>query len=263
MVSCPLCKNESLIRTPHHFQSHLFFYKGFRGDGSVHFAQIREAEQHQVRGENCWVNGAPAYRGVRRTSGQRRFVEVFTPSWLPLSPLPSQAVQNHSPDGFEWGYPGSGPAQLALGILMDHTGDVPFAQRYYHLFKEAYVACWCYTWQVTVESLNIFRDEVVPQWEEDHREHAQDQALEKVKAARGGGIVIQFTRRDIVIMILGLLLILALSVFIAQKIVPTENKPKEAHLEAVDQVHRGFHKGNMPHMWFHQMITTKQRRIGI
>jgi len=37
--------------------------------------------------------------------------------WLndkPLSPGPSQAVYNHSPTGFSWGYEGSGPAQLAL-----------------------------------------------------------------------------------------------------------------------------------------------------
>jgi len=26
---------------------------------------------------------------------------------------------NHSPDGFEWGYGGSGPAQLALAIYQD------------------------------------------------------------------------------------------------------------------------------------------------
>ena len=31
---------------------------------------------------------------------------------------PSQAVWNHSPDGFNWGYGGSGPAQLALAILL-------------------------------------------------------------------------------------------------------------------------------------------------
>lgn len=28
----------------------------------------------------------------------------------------------HSPDGFEWGYAGSGPAQLALAVLSDHLG---------------------------------------------------------------------------------------------------------------------------------------------
>ena len=30
---------------------------------------------------------------------------------------------NHSPTGFEWGYGGSGPAQLALAILAHHYRD--------------------------------------------------------------------------------------------------------------------------------------------
>lgn len=42
-----------------------------------------------------------------------------------LSPRPSQKQRNHSPDGFNFGYGGSGPAQLALAILMDYTGSVP------------------------------------------------------------------------------------------------------------------------------------------
>ena len=36
-----------------------------------------------------------------------------------LSPAKSQKVRNHSPDGFAWGYGGSGPAQLALAILLE------------------------------------------------------------------------------------------------------------------------------------------------
>jgi hypothetical protein len=35
-----------------------------------------------------------------------------------LSPARSLAVFNHSPDGFNWGYGGSGPAQLALALLL-------------------------------------------------------------------------------------------------------------------------------------------------
>lgn len=31
----------------------------------------------------------------------------------------SLKVRNHSPTGFAWGYPGSGPAQLALAILLE------------------------------------------------------------------------------------------------------------------------------------------------
>lgn len=39
-----------------------------------------------------------------------------------LSPKRSQQVYNHSPDGFNWGYGGSGPSQLALAIVLELTG---------------------------------------------------------------------------------------------------------------------------------------------
>lgn len=32
---------------------------------------------------------------------------------------------NHSPDGFEWGYGGSGPSQLAFAMLADLLGPLP------------------------------------------------------------------------------------------------------------------------------------------
>lgn len=38
-----------------------------------------------------------------------------------LSPERSQAVVNHSPTGFSWGFGGSGPAQLALALLLELT----------------------------------------------------------------------------------------------------------------------------------------------
>lgn len=51
-----------------------------------------------------------------------------------LSPRASQKIRNHSPDGFMWGYGGSGPAQLALAICIELFGkDV--AQRIYQDFK--------------------------------------------------------------------------------------------------------------------------------
>jgi hypothetical protein len=40
-----------------------------------------------------------------------------------LDPKPSQKLRNHSPDGFNWGYGGSGPAQLALAIMLDQFGS--------------------------------------------------------------------------------------------------------------------------------------------
>jgi uncharacterized protein (DUF2249 family) len=49
-------------------------------------------------------------------------------------------LDNHSPDGFEWGYGGSGPAQLALALLAHATGDDEFAREYHQRFKFSYVA---------------------------------------------------------------------------------------------------------------------------
>jgi hypothetical protein len=54
------------------------------------------------------------YRGTRRTDGR---AEV-TVDGVALDPR--HDLVNHSPDGFEWGYAGSGPAQLALAILAHH-----------------------------------------------------------------------------------------------------------------------------------------------
>lgn len=59
-----------------------------------------------------------------------------------LLPAASLRVRNHSPTGFNWGYTGSGAAQLALGLLLDFTGDAELAQRLYQKFKEDYVAKW-------------------------------------------------------------------------------------------------------------------------
>src|SRR5579871_4672952 len=50
-------------------------------------------------------------------------------------------LANHSPSGFEWGYGGSGPAQLALAILADVFGKRDErVMRLYQRFKFAYVA---------------------------------------------------------------------------------------------------------------------------
>ena len=46
-------------------------------------------------------------------------------------------LHNHSPDGFEWGYCGSGPAQLALAILADHLGDDEQALNLCQRFSQA------------------------------------------------------------------------------------------------------------------------------
>lgn len=51
-----------------------------------------------------------------------------------LSPEKSQKIINHSPDGFNWGYFGSGPAQLSLAILLELTSK-EIALKNYNQFK--------------------------------------------------------------------------------------------------------------------------------
>src|ERR1035438_8868146 len=53
---------------------------------------------------------------------------------------PRLDLWNHSPSGFERGYVGSGPAQLALAILADHFFDDEQALNLYQRFKWAVVA---------------------------------------------------------------------------------------------------------------------------
>lgn len=53
---------------------------------------------------------------------------------------PRQDLRNHSPDGPEWGYPGSGPSQLALAICADALGDGARAKLVYQDFKMAKIA---------------------------------------------------------------------------------------------------------------------------
>jgi len=57
------------------------------------------------------------------------------------SPLdPRLDLWNHSPTGFEWGYGGSGPAQLALAILADHLANDEKAVRLHQDFKFKVIA---------------------------------------------------------------------------------------------------------------------------
>lgn len=56
-----------------------------------------------------------------------------------LDPEKSLRVRNHSPDGFSWGYAGSGPAQLALAILLEVTTKEK-ASKFYQRFKHKFIA---------------------------------------------------------------------------------------------------------------------------
>jgi hypothetical protein len=83
------------------------------------------------------------YEGTRE--GQAALVTV---DGQPLNPRLD--LWNHSPTGFEWGYAGSGPAQLALALLADCLGDRRRALSLHHGFKHEVVAGLAYPgWTLT------------------------------------------------------------------------------------------------------------------
>ena len=59
-----------------------------------------------------------------------------------FDPAPSLEIRRHSPDGFSWGYAGSGPAQLALALLLDVTDNRDLSEARYQRFKDVFVAQW-------------------------------------------------------------------------------------------------------------------------
>lgn len=79
------------------------------------------------------AGGYPVYVGYEDAEGALTHTEVLCPSR-------SQALVNHSPNGFSWGYSGSGPAQCALGVLLDVTDDENVAMRWYQSFKSEVIA---------------------------------------------------------------------------------------------------------------------------
>ena len=62
-------------------------------------------------------------------------VWLFEKELLPDSSL---TIRTHSPDGFSWGYNGSGPAQLSLALCLELFGR-EYAEKIYQDFKFWYV----------------------------------------------------------------------------------------------------------------------------
>ena len=99
------------------------------------------------------------YRGIRQNDGLTVLVNDQALD-------PRLDLRNHSPTGFECGYGGSGPAQLALAILADHLQDDREALSLYQSFKWKVVSClfpkgWELTSDQIDEALEFIRLETV------------------------------------------------------------------------------------------------------
>lgn len=86
-------------------------------------------------------------------------------------------LYNHSPDGPNWGYSGSGPAQLALAILADFAGPT-VALRQYQTFKRAFVQNWDKDgWVLAGSVVRVWLDALEPadpEWESNAKERGEE-----------------------------------------------------------------------------------------
>jgi hypothetical protein len=85
--------------------------------------------------------GEKTYIGYRTEGPEGPRTQVSTIEGDGMKELPLRLdLWNHSPTGFEWGYGGSGPAQLALAILAEATGDGAYARAWHQAFKREVIA---------------------------------------------------------------------------------------------------------------------------
>lgn len=102
------------------------------------------------------IDERTTYRGIKGPGavGAQRVI-VHEPGRQSCD-LPRRGdLSNHSPDGFQWGYDGSGPAQLALALLAHATGDDEFALATYQQFKREVVATLPSKWTLDAWTIRI------------------------------------------------------------------------------------------------------------
>jgi hypothetical protein len=108
-----------------------------------------------------------AYLGPRR---QGDLVVTRLPNGTELTPDRSLELVTHSPSGFEVGHRGSGPAQLACGLLLDYYNDPPVAREHYIAFRNRVIsrlecdgpaACWHLTGEEIDAAMATITDDVV------------------------------------------------------------------------------------------------------
>ena len=78
-------------------------------------------------------------------------------------PLPSDFQQwRFSADGFEWGYDGTGPSQIAFAILVDHFKDEFKALKSYKIFRDQVLAdCQEDEWEIESSQIERTLNETV------------------------------------------------------------------------------------------------------
>ena len=95
-----------------------------------------------------WRADTRYYTGFRPFGEATGPVQVYWHEGQSHGELPLHLeLWNHSPDGFNWGYGGSGPAQLALALCHDLLGNAGRALDAHQIVKRELVShfphhCW-------------------------------------------------------------------------------------------------------------------------
>ena len=85
---------------------------------------------------------------------------VVTVDGQPLDPRLD--LRAFSAEGFEWGYDGAGPRQLALAIVADHFGDPGVALAHHDRFRLNFVVALREdSWSITTRDVDRALSEVV------------------------------------------------------------------------------------------------------
>ena len=93
---------------------------------------------------------AVTYRGVRTPTG------ATVTACRDADPAPLVHIERHSPDGYEWGYHGSGPLDLAYSILCDFASP-GLANAAYRQFAHRVIATLPHAeWTITARQISDF-----------------------------------------------------------------------------------------------------------
>lgn len=104
----------------------------------------KEREQRLSGGTCCIGWDVPkVYRGERLGEPWG-----LPPVKVTVNGEPLEHIVQHSPTGMEWGYPGSGPSDLALSILTDYLQSDKVARSEYFAFRDKFVARWGPKWEI-------------------------------------------------------------------------------------------------------------------
>jgi hypothetical protein len=95
----------------------------------------------------------PQVTGYRGRYAFHETIVERLPDRTRLSPAWSRTLATHS-RAFEWGYAGSGPAQLGLALLLDYTREERLAIEHYQAFTREVIVGFDGAWELSVERID-------------------------------------------------------------------------------------------------------------